>query len=108
MPVWTTGFGFIPPSAGSVLVANMLHVDLGIMIAVGVPVGYPFPAFCRNFMVKIYSGRRDLIRDFSSNIQEVREEEEANLPILCHSIMHYSGTIDFDFMQYGFCVHSGN
>lgn len=34
-----TGFAFIPPSAGSVLVANMLGVDLGIMIAVGVPIG---------------------------------------------------------------------
>ncbi len=34
-----TGFAFIPPSAGSVLVANMLKVDLGVMIAVGVPVG---------------------------------------------------------------------
>lgn len=34
-----TGFAFIPPSAGSVLVANMLGVDLGVMIAVGVPVG---------------------------------------------------------------------
>ena len=34
-----TGFAFIPPSAGSVLVANMLNVDLGVMIAVGVPVG---------------------------------------------------------------------
>lgn len=34
-----TGFAFIPPSAGSVLVANMLNVDPGVMIAVGVPVG---------------------------------------------------------------------
>ena len=34
-----TGFAFIPPSAGSVLVANMLGVDLGVMIAVGVPTG---------------------------------------------------------------------
>lgn len=34
-----SGFAFIPPSAGSVLVANMLGVNLEIMIAVGVPVG---------------------------------------------------------------------
>ncbi|MFI3226578.1 MAG: gluconate:H+ symporter [Clostridia bacterium] len=32
-----SGFAFIPPSAGSILVANMLNVDLGIMILVGVP-----------------------------------------------------------------------
>ena len=30
---------FVPPSAGSVLVANMLQVDLGVMIAVGLPMG---------------------------------------------------------------------
>ena len=35
-----TGFAFIPPSAGSVLVANMLNVDLGIMIAVVCPVEF--------------------------------------------------------------------
>lgn len=34
-----TGFAFIPPSAGSVMVANILGVDLGMMIMVGVPVG---------------------------------------------------------------------
>ena len=39
-----TGFAFIPPSAGSVLVANMLNVDLGVMI----------PDLCGNLMVQIY------------------------------------------------------
>ncbi len=34
-----TGFAFIPPSAGSVMVANILGVDLGVMIMVGVPAG---------------------------------------------------------------------
>ncbi|MFI3313893.1 MAG: gluconate:H+ symporter [Eubacteriales bacterium] len=34
-----TAFAFIPPSAGSVMVANILGVDLGVMIMVGVPVG---------------------------------------------------------------------
>lgn len=34
-----SGFAFIPPSAGSILVANMMGVDLGIMILVGVPTG---------------------------------------------------------------------
>ena len=33
------GFAYIPPSAGSVLVANILNVDLGVMIAAGLPVG---------------------------------------------------------------------
>ncbi len=34
-----SAFAFIPPSAGSVLVANMLGVELGMMILVGVPTG---------------------------------------------------------------------
>lgn len=33
-----SGYAFIPPSAGSVLVANTLNVNLGVMIAVGIPV----------------------------------------------------------------------
>lgn len=33
-----SGYAFIPPSAGSVLVANSLGVGLGTMIAVGIPV----------------------------------------------------------------------
>ena len=34
------GYAFVPPSAGSVLVAGTLNVDLGTMIAVGVPVAF--------------------------------------------------------------------
>ncbi len=34
-----SGFAFVPPSAGSVLVSSMLGVDLGLMILVGVPAG---------------------------------------------------------------------
>ena len=44
-----TGFAFIPPSAGSVLVANMLGVDRS-WCADRNFITY----FCRNFMVKIY------------------------------------------------------
>ena len=34
-----SGYAFIPPSAGAVLVSSMLGVDLGTMIAVGAPIG---------------------------------------------------------------------
>lgn len=34
-----SAFAFVPPSAGSVLVSNLLGVDLGLMIIVGVPTG---------------------------------------------------------------------
>ena len=80
-----TGFAFIPPSAGSVLVANMLNVDLGVMIAVGVPVGILSLIFAGILWSK-FIGKK-INTGLPSNIQEVREEEEANVPkfstVLC-------------------------
>ena len=103
----SAGFAFIPPSAGSVLVANMLNVDLGVMIAVGVPVGILSLLFAGILWSK-FIGRR-IETGFPSNIQEVREEEETNLPafstvlgiilvplvlILCSTISDYIPGID--------------
>ena len=103
----SAGFAFIPPSAGSVLVANMLNVDLGVMIAVGVPVGILSLLFA-GIMWSKFIGRR-IETGFPSNIQEVREEEETNLPafstvlgiilvplvlILCSTISDYIPGID--------------
>ena len=80
-----TGFAFIPPSAGSVLVANMLNVNLGVMITVGVPVGILSLIFAGILWSKFIGSRIDT--GLSLNIQEVREEEEGNLPafstVLC-------------------------
>ena len=80
-----TGFAFIPPSAGSVLVANMLHVDLGVMIAVGVPVGILSLIFAGILWSK-FIGKR-INTGLPSNIQEVKEAEEKKLPsfatVLC-------------------------
>ena len=103
----SAGFAFIPPSAGSVLVANMLNVDLGVMIAVGVQVGILSLLFAGILWSK-FIGRR-IETGFPSNIQEVREEEETNLPafstvlgiilvplvlILCSTISDYIPGID--------------
>ena len=101
-----TGFAFIPPSAGSVLVANMLKVDLGVMIAVGVPVGILSLIFAGILWSK-YIGNR-IHTELPSNIQEVREDA-ANLPafstmlmivliplvlILCSTVSEYIPGID--------------
>ena len=79
------GFAFIPPSAGSVLVANMLNVDLGVMIAVGVPVGILSLLFAGILWSKFIGGR--ISTGLPSTIQEVQESEEKNLPafttVLC-------------------------
>ncbi|MBS6395656.1 MAG: gluconate:H+ symporter [Clostridiales bacterium] len=80
-----SGFAFIPPSAGSVLVANMLNVDLGIMIAVGVPVGMIALIFAGILWAGFIGNKIDT--GLPSNIQEVVEAEEADLPafstVLC-------------------------
>lgn len=73
-----TGFAFIPPSAGSVLVANMLNVDLGIMIAVGVPVGILSLLFAGILWSKFIGSKINV--GLPVNVSEVREADEANLP----------------------------
>lgn len=103
-----TGFAFIPPSAGSVLVANMLNVDLGVMIAVGVPVGILSLIFAGILWSKFIGNR--INTGLPSNVQEVREAEEGNLPkfstvliiilvplvlILCSTVSEYIPGIEF-------------
>lgn len=73
-----TGFAFIPPSAGSVLVANMLGVDLGVMIAVGVPVGIISLIFAGILWSK-FIGKR-IHTGLPANSEEIKETDEANLP----------------------------
>lgn len=103
-----SGFAFIPPSAGSVLAANMLHVDLGVMIAVGVPVGILSLIFAGVLWAKFIGNR--INTGLPSNLQEVREVGEENLPafstvlciilvplvlILCSTISEHIPGIDF-------------
>ena len=73
-----TGFAFIPPSAGSVLVANMLGVDLGVMIAVGVPVGILSLIFAGILWSK-FIGKR-IHTGLPINNMEIREEDSNMLP----------------------------
>ena len=73
-----TGFAFIPPSAGSVLVANMLGVDLGVMIAVGVPTGI-LSLFFAGILWSKFIGTK-IHTGLPATVSEVREESEANLP----------------------------
>ncbi len=97
-----TGFAFIPPSAGSVLVANMLGVDLGVMIAVGVPVGILSLIFAGILWSKFIG--KQIHTGLPVNSQEVRESDDASLPrfstvltiilvplvlILCSTISQY-------------------
>ena len=73
-----TGFAFIPPSAGSVLVANMLGVDLGVMIAVGVPVGILSLIFAGILWGK-FIGKK-IYTELPSNSQEAKTAEKGKIP----------------------------
>lgn len=69
-----TGFAFIPPSAGSVLVANMLGVNLGVMIAVGVPVGI-IAVICAGVLWGKFCGKK-IYAELPSNMREITDSEE--------------------------------
>ncbi len=69
-----TGFAFIPPSAGSVLVANMLGVNLGVMIAVGVPVGI-IAVICAGVLWGKFCGNK-IYAELPANMREVSDEEQ--------------------------------
>lgn len=74
-----TGFAFIPPSAGSVLVANMLGVNLGVMIAVGVPVGI-IAVICAGVLWGKFCGKH-IYAELPSNLREIADTGEGkNLP----------------------------
>lgn len=73
-----TSFAFIPPSAGSVLVANMLNVDLGVMISVGVPVGI-LAMLVSGILWGKYIGNKICLK-LPSNIRDVTECKEERLP----------------------------
>lgn len=73
-----TGFAYIPPSAGSVLVANMLGVDLGVMIAVGVPVGILSLIFAGILWSKFIGNK--IHAELPLGLQQESETVEARLP----------------------------
>lgn len=70
--------GILEVSAGSVLVANMLGVDLGIMIAVGVPTGILSLIFAGILWSKFIGTK--IHTDLPISVSEIGEEEEAKLP----------------------------
>lgn len=73
-----SGFAFIPPSAGSVLVTQILGVDLGIMIAVGVPVGI-ISLILAGILWSKFIGNR-IYTGLPLNIEENEEVDENRLP----------------------------
>lgn len=73
----STGFAFIPPSAGSVLVANMLGVNLGVMIAVGVPVGI-IAVICAGILWGKFCGKH-IYAELPANMREISDKNEPQM-----------------------------
>ena len=80
-----TGFAYIPPSAGSVLVANMLRIDLPVMIAVGIPTGILSLIFAGILWSKVIG--KKIYAELPAAVAETEEMENANLPEFSTVIM---------------------
>lgn len=73
-----SGYAFIPPSAGSVLVANTLGINLGTMIAVGIPTALVSTAVAGIFWGRLIGNR--IFTKLPVNIEEVTEKEKGLPP----------------------------
>ena len=74
-----SGYAFVPPSAGSVLVANALGVNLGVMIAIGIPI-----ALVSTIVAGVVWGNligNKIFAKLPANVEEIADKEESkNLP----------------------------
>lgn len=68
-----SGYAFVPPSAGSVLVANTLGINLGTMIAVGIPVAVISTIVAGIIWGKIIGNK--IFTKLPVNIEEVSDDE---------------------------------
>jgi GntP family gluconate:H+ symporter/Gnt-I system low-affinity gluconate transporter len=72
------GHTFIPPTPGPVLVANMLGVDLGLVIAVGIVLGF-IAVVLAGIVFGNYCGKTFAV-PVPKNIQEMPEPDESKMP----------------------------
>ena len=72
-----SGYAFVPPSAGSVLVANALNVNLGTLILVGIPTAL----ICMLVSGVIWGSHvgKKIFTSLSKNVTEIKDNNE-NLP----------------------------
>ena len=72
-----SGYAFVPPSAGSVLVANALNVNLGTLILVGIPTAL----VCMLVSGVIWGGYigNKIFTNLPKNVTEIKDNNE-NLP----------------------------
>ncbi|HBN04596.1 MAG TPA: gluconate permease [Bacteroidales bacterium] len=69
-----SGYAFIPPSAGSVLVANTLKVNLGTVVMVGLPVALVSFAIAGILWGKMIGGK--IYTALPSNVEDITDTEK--------------------------------
>ena len=72
-----SGYAFVPPSAGSVLVANALGVNLGTMMAIGIPVALVSTVVAGIIWGKIIGNK--IYTKLPANVEEIADIDK-NLP----------------------------
>ena len=98
------GHAFIPPTPGPILVANMLGVELGYVIIVGLLAGtvamiVAGPMFGKFIGSKIYV-------PVPKSVQEMEECDETKLPIFDRG-QHYPDSVGSDYFEHHFQSGSG-
>ena len=73
-----SGYAFVPPSAGSVLVANALGVNLGTMIMVGVPTALICMLVSGIIWGNLVGSR--IFTELPANVGEIQDEDEREMP----------------------------
>lgn len=73
-----SGYAFVPPSAGSVLVANALGVNLGTMIMVGVPTALICMLTSGIIWGNLVGSR--IFTELPANVGEIQDEDEREMP----------------------------
>ena len=73
-----SGYAFVPPSAGSVLVANALGVNLGTMIMVGVPTALICMLVSGIIWGNLIGSR--IFTELPANVGEIQDEDEREMP----------------------------
>ena len=73
-----SGYAFVPPSAGSVLVANALGVNLGTMIMVGVPTALICMLASGIIWGNLVGSR--IFTELPANVGEIQDEDEREMP----------------------------
>lgn len=71
---------FIPPTPGPVAVADILKVDLGWMILIGVPVGIPVALFAGLYISKYLTGDEA----YEAEFEEEAEKSPSNIVFMTH------------------------